>query len=572
MSGANFASLLRKSKFAAHDPLITRVYTAPASSRTRGDWGLKYTLPASTTTRPQSRYIRLRSLDAGQGLGCDYVSGEKEARLMETWGDGRYGWNREGQDNGNFFDSIGLSSKSSRGAAPRTVSVTSRSPSVNLESLFEPEEPSAEYADESKLYLPDVEGMSEEHFEKHLNKVRSARAKFAEKLSQRGDRPLYEYRQTGGAHAEEAAPAFLAEEAHQEGASDRGSSAIAPFPHKLFGMAYSEGSQVDSQLHPLMSLPGRVLNGVNRTHAHQDIAVIRAQNATSAVKRDLPSHHEDVAETRVVGVAGLTARMPRARSEALSVMDPTGTDPEEKSTSTFRITSARIDSPPNVVATLPTSRLSSVALNDQSIRHVTPYGRADARFNTKNPLDDMQFELQVAASGQGDKHKLSQNSGYPLLGQKGWVGAEKEHDAIHVYVDRSRARNNGTAHKLTAAGRRLAREQEHERQKDSLADLTKLLSDFGKLDKADKAAGFGGKRGYHTSAVRRNSDKDALPTASIGPGEAAGSEPMVGPGVGGKPDKSGEAGDGLAKGDWRQLEENVAGESRYGENLDEKKD
>ncbi|KAG7561943.1 hypothetical protein FFLO_02583 [Filobasidium floriforme] len=573
-TSSNFAALLRKSKFASHDPLITRIYTAPTASRSKGDWGLKYTLPASTATRPQSRYIRLRSLDAGQGLGCDYVSGEKEARLMETWGDGRYGWNREDSD-ASKSDSSSLYKQTRRQVGGRNQSgyATSRSDSVDLDPWFEPKNTGDNASEEVKLYLSDVEGMSEEHFEKHLSKIRASRERFAQTLTERGDKPLFEYRQTGGALVEEAAPSFLANDARSEHARVTSPDSIAPRPHKTSGMAYSEGSHADSQLHPLMSLPGRVLNGVNRSQLHQEAAWQRSKKAlsTAFVGQSRIPYEDDITDMKVVGLAGLTAKMPRARSEGLSSMDPTGTDPETKSTSTFRVTSARIEAPPSVVASMPASNLSSVALNDQSIRHVTPHSRDHASAASQHPLESMRFELQVAASGQADQLNRAQNGGDRLVGQKGWVGAERKNDLLEMARHMSGSSRTG-GRQFGAAGRRVARAEEHERQKDSMDDIQKLLSDLGNLNNADRAAGFTGKRGYHTSAVRRSSDKDDLPTASIGPGEAKGSEPIGGPGVGGNTQKEAGPAGSLAKGEWRQLEENVAGESRYGENLDEKKE
>lgn len=565
-SSANFAALLRKSKFAAHDPLITRIYTAPTASRSKGDWGLKYTLPASTPARPQSRYIRLRALDAGQGLGCDYVSGEKEARLMGTWGDGRYGWNRPiAEPSRSETSSVNKNKKRGYQAGNNAA----RPNTVDLDAMFEPETAGETAAEDVKLYLSDVEGMSEEHFEKHLSKIRASRQRFAETLTERAGKPLFDYRQTGGAQVEESAPSFLANDARSENANIASRDSIAPRPHKQSGMAYSQGSHADNALSPIMSLPGRVLNGVNRSLAHQDAAWQKSKRILEVRQPSgsSPWYDEDVAETRVVGLAGLTAKMPRSRSEALSIMDPTGTDPEDKSTSTFRVTSARIDSPPSVVASVPASNLSSVAMNDQSVRHVTPHSPRYAKATTQQPLDEMRFELQVAASGQADRYNQTMNGGDRLPGQRGWVGAARVDDA----VEKALARAGGSRSKISPAGRRALRAEEHDRQKDSIDEINQLLSDLGNLDKADRAAGFSGKRGYHTSAVRRSPDKDDLPTASIGPGEAKGSEPIGGPGVGGNTKKDAGPAGGLAKGEWRQLEENVAGESKYGENLDEKK-
>ncbi|EIM89761.1 uncharacterized protein STEHIDRAFT_137435 [Stereum hirsutum FP-91666 SS1] len=55
-----FASLLRRSRFTSHDPLISQIYTTHGGHASRGDWGLKRPL----ALRKDGKYITLQSTDS----------------------------------------------------------------------------------------------------------------------------------------------------------------------------------------------------------------------------------------------------------------------------------------------------------------------------------------------------------------------------------------------------------------------------------------------------------------------------------------------------------------------------
>jgi hypothetical protein len=98
-------------------------------------------------------------------------------------------------------------------------------------------------------------------------------------------------------------------------------------------------------------------------------------------------------------------------------------------------------------------------------------------------------------------------------------------------------------------------------------EISNIMSSI-KQKSAAAAAG----RSFSTSAYRRESNPtgkpaDQLPTADPAKALPTKDDEIAGPGFGhGKEvDNTGGHGDGLAEGDWRQLEENVGGEVRYGE-------
>lgn len=436
MSGATFASLLHKSKFATHDPLVTRIYTAPKAALAKGDWGLKYTLPAPTPSQPRSRYIRLRSVDAGLGLGCDHVSGEKEARLMETWGDGRYGWAPiDGDDSGNF----GLERfRSYKKGGDRT----NGKKSYDVSQLMAPQRKTGQEEADARLYLADVEGMSEEGFEKHLEDIRQARESFKQFVADAPaqdslDTPAFSLfsKRRSASYAAQAGPKFVAEDQVSLKGGARASS-IAPQPHRLSGLAYSNGSHVDSQTHPLLSVPGRVLNGVNQSSARLDRAEMLANQALRQNNRR-NSTREDPAGETVVGLGGLTARMRKIDSDGLTPMDPSGFEPESRSTSVFRIADVpRLQSAPRVVASLPSSDLSPIARNDHSIQYISPIIGEVAK---QHPLSNLRLNIRVNATGQADQNRLAQNEGDILMGQKGWVGAQDKSQIGPLDIEINRA-------------------------------------------------------------------------------------------------------------------------------------
>lgn len=551
MSGSNLTSLIRNSKFASYDPLITRVYTADTSARRRGEWGFKYNLPKTSRTQPGKRYVRLRSMDAGGGAGCDYTSAEKEARVMSLWGDGRYGWT--GTETENSY-------------TPNQVSQPKTSTAKALESLMQPAANKSHSPSKNlQLYLPDVEGMSQSQFEKHLKKVRGLRKQFAETVATGKTRSeantgtsLYQLRNSNW-YAPADGSTFLAENV---ATFQLEKEPITPRPHATYGMAYSSGSYADIQLHPILALPGRALNSHSMAGVRRRLQDQQLENPLDeSVTRDM-MRKQDL-EEKVVGIAGITAKMPRARSEGISSMNTTGSEPMEKSTSQFRISHAAIISPPKIV-TRPPKGLPPSALSDETYRHINPLTK-NHRHAKPDPLSRWQFDMRVFATQQAEKQRRQENNGDLLIGSKGWTGAEKESMIGFLGAAMHRAnksRQEASAKNTTKADRSARTRSSQSSQLDEIQNVLAMLGNIGHGGGGHND--FGGPRSYHTSAVRQNQDKQDLPTASIGPGEGKGSQDVNGPGIGGQGEE------GVAKGEWRQLEDQVSG-SETG-NTSEKKE
>jgi hypothetical protein len=514
------------------------------------------------------------------------VSGEKEARLLQAWGDGRYGWKAT--------DSTGsaavarddyVSTKQAHNSRALAMHPdASKQKTIDASTLMAPVHVSENQSGDVSLYLADIEGMSDARFSSYLEQVRRSRNSFKSTLQESAVAKeehittpqatatvsLFEYRNSSK-HNQSAGPTFLARQSitatSQQGAND-----IAPQPHELSGLAYSDGSHVDRQLHPLLSVPGRVLNRVNASEARWE----RVEDVARAivVKARLGSRHkDDVSEERVVGLAGLTARMSRGRAEGLHTMDPTGIDPESKSISNFKVIDATLLSPPRVVASPSAHQQSALALNDQSIRYVNPLTSGFGGLGSQQPLEEFSFEVRVQATGQADLARTTENLGDQLIGQKGWVGAEKQRQSDMMEIAQRLSSNAATSRsseqpRFSSKEHRRRDVANNESQRASLDAITQLLDQIG----ASKQATHGsyGKRGYHTSAACRNREDRDLPTANLEPGEAKGSTSVEGPGIGGKPAEEKDSEDTVAKGEWRQLEDNVAGESRFGVDLDKK--
>lgn len=510
-TSSSFPSLLARSKFATYDPLISRVYTAPSSSSKRGDWGFKYTLPPSTSARPRPRYLKLEAL-VGEVKGGSYRSGEKEARFIERWGDGRVGWlnaveapkKKDGQ-------------QQFQGRRVTRGEMSGQPISNDLKaSGFIAEDEAAAAAAQEKLQVPDIETMSESQFEAYLEQVRANAAR-------KGPTAATPLSQT------------MAELENYE------SKRIVERPHRLGGLAYAKPAGSITREHsPLTILPGRILQE-NDSKANRDK---RVKSGGVGAKT----------QGFVAGIGGLTAE---TKSSSIAPIDFSRNSPD-KGSALFRIKQATLAQIPSVVKD---SRLRGTGSG--KVKLAQDYssriqGGRESAIKATSPLDEMQVELNVEVADQHKARQALGAAGARSLGDKEWVGAQ-------------RARRNNNASSNSSASDSFYKSSSSSRpaRLDNASTSITLQNILANLNgPGPKFAGGGNgagestsnKRAYHSSA-RLSADSKPTASPSIDP---KGSSPLTGPGVGApKPTE----GDGLAGGEWRELEENVAGEVRHDEKL-----
>jgi hypothetical protein len=370
MSTSTFPTLFRLSSISSYDPLITRIYTAPTSAAIRGDWGLKSSLPPARTTRPRSRYIKVSSLD-DESIGCDWASGEKEARFVERWGNGRAGWMGVGEFQERQQERGSLNNSAWRSGRDKTVQKSDLSYST-------------ERREES--YIPDIEGMSEKRFEAYLEEIRSRRVELEAKIAaerKEGFKGLVHHYKEGMNQSEPMD--FIAETTTSKMLSPD-SSAIHPRAHKRGGLAYSTISPFERMASPLCSVPGRGFNPVS----HQD----HSDNRASKTLQHGRAFKDSKNQGSVVGIGGLLASTKsigsiHASSGAVDSSDWSGQDLQQ-GTGKFRVTQARIRAFPRVVASSATS----------THRDINPYDAVGFdnlrdRVRRISPLEKAAFEVDV---------------------------------------------------------------------------------------------------------------------------------------------------------------------------------
>ncbi|KZS93482.1 hypothetical protein SISNIDRAFT_495582 [Sistotremastrum niveocremeum HHB9708] len=77
---SNFASLLRRSKFASFDPTVSQVYTSYDGHAHRGDWGLKRPL---SLRKKRDSYITVKAVDSHEQQ-TEWYGAEQKARWIRT--------------------------------------------------------------------------------------------------------------------------------------------------------------------------------------------------------------------------------------------------------------------------------------------------------------------------------------------------------------------------------------------------------------------------------------------------------------------------------------------------------
>lgn len=540
---ASLPSLLARTKFATFDPLIARVYTSPSTSR--GDWGLKYTLPSSTAAHPRPKYLRILSLDAGQGLDCDYRSGEKEARFMERWADGRHGWfTREEYE----FQVTDEAARGHLRVQRRHASGGVRSKKgTSLKELKADEDeqgrtPAAkqDVLDASAPFMPDIQAMSEKRFAAYLDELRARRTDYAQHLEPAAGgnllRAAVSPRRMDKHHSR-----FIAD-TKMRALKSRDSDELVPSPHELYGLAYSKpvsGSSsytdpnvIQRETSPLTAYPGRALPadvGRDSYQRNKDLQATRGRN----VKNDY-----------VIGIGGLTAGMSRGTNNGYSnegldpSFDHTRTD-KTRGVSTFRVKSAALLAPPRIILSSATGKRDPTPLSVNQ----NGFTAGTKQFS---PLDSFRYDMEVYASRQADARRRQVNKGSVVPGESGWVG-------MNPATNRSAGdylAGGGRPDTAALLRRSVASSRTGKNQQLLNNEISKIME---QINRGRRSA-----RGFSTSA-RRASQEDDVPTADPAKAVPSGSDGISGPGFG--EDKPAE---GVARGEWRQLEENVGGEVRSG--------
>lgn len=540
---SSFPALLARTKFATFDPLVSRVYTSPSASR--GDWGLKYTLPSSTAAHPRPKYLRVLSLDApGQGLDCDYRSGEKEARFMERWGDGRHGWFTREEHEFQVTDEAARGhARVQRKHASAGVRPKKGTSLKELKADDDDKVASArqDVLDASAPFMPDIQAMSEKRFNAYLEELRARRSDHARHLDPAGGnllRAAVSPRRMDKQHSR-----FIAD-AKMSALKDRASSEIVPSPHELFGLAYSkpvsgtsiytDPTVIQRETSPLTAYPGRALPadvGRDTYQRHKDLSAARGRN----IKNDY-----------VIGIGGLTAGMARGSNNGYSnegldtQFDHTRTD-KSRGVSTFRVKSAALLSPPRIILSSATGKRDPTPLSVNQ----TGFTAGAKQFS---PLDTFKYDMQVYASRQADARRKEVNKGALVPGEPGWVGMKPQTNrSAGDYLAGGRA---DTAALLARRPSRAGKNQQV-----LSTEISKIMDQINRGK--TRAAG----RAFSTSARRWAAD---LPTADPAKAVPTDNNDISGPGFG-KKEKSDGPAEGVAQGEWRQLEENVGGEVRYGE-------
>lgn len=366
---ASFPQLLRRSAFAQHDPMITRIYASNPTSQRIGDWGLKFPVVRGT----KSRYIKVGSLDAGRGVRAEWSSGEKETRIVQMWGDGRVPW----------------VTRSDRNAQPKRPSLHH----IYMEDELAGPSPTPQA-------LLNVESMTKAEFEKYLKYIRSRRHELREQL--------YSSPESGvGTPAEEATlPHAAAKGLARETASadfqsslsakdfsDPSSKRLHGRPHKLHGLAYSSAPAAGASLDPTRVHKGRVLDNVPR-----------GRSASGMYRRGA----QDINTEWVVGIGGVTALgasgVSRVSDKArLSQFDYARERPN-KGIADFKVSEAVLEAPIKVLD------LNGKA---QGGRHWLE--RNYSALRRTQPLSSFNFDIKVEEEAEKK----------PEVGGVEWVAREK---------------------------------------------------------------------------------------------------------------------------------------------------
>lgn len=482
---------------------------------------------------------------------------------MERWGDGRHGWLTREEHEFQMTDAIARRTYSvqqkhaSGGVRPKNATSIKE---LKAEDDVKASAQRDDILDASAPFMPDIEAMSEKRFTAYLDELRSRRKEYAHHLEETtasaGNnllRAAVNPKRTDKTHSR-----FIAE-SKMSTLKNRASDEIVPSPHELFGLAYSkpvsgtsaytDPSVIQRETNPLMSYPGRSLpadTGKDAYHA----------------KKDLQARGRFVRSEYVIGVGGLTANMARGSdhgysSEGLDNMfDHTRAD-KSRGVTQFRVKSAALLNPPKVIMSSASGRRDPNPLTANQNNYASAAKQA-------SPLDAFKFDMEVYATRQADQHRRDVNSNAIVPGEAGWVGMNSRSNKSH-------------GDELATGGRpsvaSLLRGRTSQTNETLRREIENIMSGMlsAKRDRwgPSSAPSPSSARSFSTSSRQLSNPTgkpaDELPTVDPAKALPKGDE-ISGPGFGKDKELNTDGhGSSLADGDWRQLEENVGGEVRYGE-------
>lgn len=412
---APFPQLLRRSAFATHDPLITRVYTStPSSVQQHGDFGLKY--PIHRTKGP--RYIKVNALDAGSKLGAEWRSAESEARFMDAWGRGGV-WNDPKEVEMKIARNIDMLHPSPRYSTREEDALSRYAEKVEEGSQGAGASLSLGSTKRSGegnrvMWMPDVDSMSEREFQRYVEGIRRERKSFlSSKLGstrggERERNPQQEkeeqtlvYIGTKGHAASSDSGYFQAQLTGQQLAAE-GSTKLHSVPHRTYGLGYSTATG-NGRVYP-----GRALD------RDQSLASRNPQSRLSQRQSIQANSNRDW----VIGIGGITAKLSRLQAsvrdqDELKVTDYTRADPTQGEDH-FRVSRAKITTPPTVLS------LATARSGDRWKR------RNVSGAMQSNPLDTFEFDIHLSEPLSSVDSVVEKAE----VGSREWVGAEDKKNVL----------------------------------------------------------------------------------------------------------------------------------------------
>ncbi|WWC92076.1 uncharacterized protein L201_007030 [Kwoniella dendrophila CBS 6074] len=468
MSSSPFPQLLKRANIATYDPLITRIYTSTPSSKSQhSDWGLKFAVPV----KKGPRYIKFNSLDAGPGVNCDWRSGEREARFIQAWGNGTVRWTNEDDVPAYIIK---------RAPPP---SATGFSADALVEEIYPDQEgndSSSSSASSSssilddKIYMKDIEIMTEKEFENYLNLIRSNRKSFLKErlnnlpnsisnsLILPEDKTLIHLESTGKT-TQNSFNEFQSNLTKLE-LKDLSKNKLHSNSHKTNGLSYSK--QPTSTIeHFVSDKKGRVLNKVSR---YDDFSSSnnRSNRIGGGNNNNLPW---------VIGLGGLTGKTNNQNNRttdfnnnhnSIEQTDYTRTKNINDGVGKFKINKAEMSSTssPPIVLALNESKYTSHKLTGGRFRQ--------SLANQPSPLDTFKFDIDLSISSiENDS-----NSEPLQPGSREWVASETKISNYNNLLQNGLGGNLGGPRIQRQQGEALERLQRKQNTQDTVQRLQKILT------------------------------------------------------------------------------------------------
>ncbi len=256
-SPSPFASLLRRSKFASHDPTIGQVYTTYDGNAYRGNWGFKRPL----ALRKRNKFISVKAVDSPEQQ-TEWSPRESEARFIKRW--------EEVATEPSIRDAWETHCTSSRPVHHAELAKEDQNGNIVNPAMQRQldESPNKQYVTPGPL----VSSMPTRVFTRYLDKLRRQRPEFLEFLSQEAERSTQTQTQTASRYvvapsayeqsalgsAEMVRRRFLQKQSHTTYESPN-SRAIEQRPHRSGGLSYVHTSQL-TQFFTTTEQPGRLVD------------------------------------------------------------------------------------------------------------------------------------------------------------------------------------------------------------------------------------------------------------------------------------------------------------------------